>query len=48
MVTGLVDDAVAHGARVIHGGRSVESEGGYYYEPTILADVEPHHADHAG
>jgi acyl-CoA reductase-like NAD-dependent aldehyde dehydrogenase len=40
MVTGLVDDAVAHGARVIHGGRSVESEGGYYYEPTILADVE--------
>jgi acyl-CoA reductase-like NAD-dependent aldehyde dehydrogenase len=40
LVTGLVDDAVARGARIVHGGRPVESDGGYYYEPTVLADVD--------
>jgi succinate-semialdehyde dehydrogenase/glutarate-semialdehyde dehydrogenase len=34
----LVNDAVAHGARVAAGGRRIPGPG-YFYEPTILADV---------
>jgi lactaldehyde dehydrogenase/glycolaldehyde dehydrogenase len=34
----LVRTAVASGASVITGGRRAESGGGYYYEPTVLAD----------
>lgn len=37
-VASLVEDAVAGGARVLTGGRVVEREG-YFYEPTVLADV---------
>ncbi|MCE4554993.1 NAD-dependent succinate-semialdehyde dehydrogenase [Pelomonas cellulosilytica] len=36
----LVADAVAHGARVLAGGRR-HSLGGSFYEPTLLADVSP-------
>lgn len=39
----LTRDAVAKGARLVSGGRQVEREG-YYFEPTVLADV-PEHAD---
>jgi lactaldehyde dehydrogenase/glycolaldehyde dehydrogenase len=34
----LVRAAVASGASVITGGRRAERAGGYYYEPTVLAD----------
>ena len=34
----LVDDAVAHGARVVSGGRALEGDG-YFYSPTILDQV---------
>jgi succinate-semialdehyde dehydrogenase/glutarate-semialdehyde dehydrogenase len=37
-VAELVDDATARGARVLLGGNSV-GERGYFYEPTVLADV---------
>jgi succinate-semialdehyde dehydrogenase/glutarate-semialdehyde dehydrogenase len=37
-VESLVDDARARGARVVHGGRRVAGPG-YFYEPTVLADV---------
>lgn len=39
-VKGQVDDAVAKGAKVVHGGVPVEGTGGYYFRPTILADVD--------
>jgi succinate-semialdehyde dehydrogenase/glutarate-semialdehyde dehydrogenase len=37
-VTGLVEDAVGRGARAIVGGHSVDGAG-YFFEPTVLADV---------
>lgn len=37
-VSTLVDDAVAHGARVVSGGHAIEGEG-YFYAPTILDNV---------
>ncbi|TXL61317.1 NAD-dependent succinate-semialdehyde dehydrogenase [Aeromicrobium terrae] len=37
-IAGLVDDAVAHGARVVTGGRRLDG-GGFYYAPTVVADV---------
>lgn len=37
-VAGLVDDARRHGARVLSGGRARQGNG-YFYEPTVLADV---------
>jgi succinate-semialdehyde dehydrogenase/glutarate-semialdehyde dehydrogenase len=36
----LVDDAVARGARVLVGGEPVDGPG-YFYRPTVLADVPP-------
>ena len=36
----LVADAVSHGASVLCGGRSVDGPG-WYYEPTVVADVTP-------
>ena len=42
-VTALVDDAVAKGARVMTGGARLEGPG-YFYQPTVLADV-PREAD---
>ncbi|MES0133584.1 NADP-dependent succinate-semialdehyde dehydrogenase [Mesorhizobium sp. M0016] len=35
-----VSDAVAKGARIVHGGRR-HGLGGTFYEPTVLADVTP-------
>ncbi|NMM28939.1 MAG: NAD-dependent succinate-semialdehyde dehydrogenase [Glaciimonas sp.] len=35
----LVDDAVAHGARLVTGGK-IPSGKGYFYPPTVLADVK--------
>jgi len=37
-VAALVDDAVAHGARTLVGGRAPQ-RAGWFYEPTVLADV---------
>jgi succinate-semialdehyde dehydrogenase/glutarate-semialdehyde dehydrogenase len=37
-VESLVDDARARGARVVLGGRRIAAPG-YFYEPTVLADV---------
>ncbi len=37
-VSGLVDSACKEGATVVTGGRRGESETGYYYEATVLAD----------
>ena len=39
-VAGLVAAAVGRGARVVTGGRAPDA-GGYFFEPTVLADVEP-------
>ncbi|MCC7176455.1 MAG: aldehyde dehydrogenase [Bryobacterales bacterium] len=38
-VSGLVERAAAAGAVVVTGGRRAPLEGGYYYEPTVLAGV---------
>jgi lactaldehyde dehydrogenase / glycolaldehyde dehydrogenase len=37
-VDALVRGAVAAGASVVTGGKRYDREGGYYYEPTVLAD----------
>ncbi len=37
-VAALVDDALAHGARALTGGRAPE-RAGWFYEPTVLVDV---------
>jgi len=39
-VAKLVDDAVANGGKVLTGGKSPEGRG-YFYEPTVIADVGP-------
>ncbi|MFD7158079.1 aldehyde dehydrogenase family protein [Kribbella sp. NPDC059898] len=39
-VTRHVDDAVAKGATVLAGGKARPDLGPYFYEPTILADVD--------
>ncbi|MGM7700833.1 NAD-dependent succinate-semialdehyde dehydrogenase [Pseudalkalibacillus sp. Hm43] len=37
-----VDNAVKQGAKCVHGGKGQEAENGtYFYEPTVLIDVEP-------
>ena len=41
-VTALVDDAVSEGARPVLGGAPLEDRPGYFYPPTVLADVPPH------
>ncbi|HVW53874.1 MAG TPA: NAD-dependent succinate-semialdehyde dehydrogenase [Trinickia sp.] len=35
-----VSDALAHGARLLHGGRR-HALGGFFFEPTVLADATP-------
>ena len=39
-VAGLVRTALGGGARLVTGGRAPDA-GGYFYEPTVLVDVEP-------
>ena len=39
-VAELVDDATSAGARVLAGGSAIEGDG-YFFEPTVLADVPP-------
>ncbi|MBU0826168.1 MAG: NAD-dependent succinate-semialdehyde dehydrogenase [Alphaproteobacteria bacterium] len=34
----LIDDALRHGARALHGGKRVDGKG-YFHQPTVLADV---------
>lgn len=40
VVTDHVADAVAKGARVVAGGRRRDDLGGYFFEPTVLVDVD--------
>jgi acyl-CoA reductase-like NAD-dependent aldehyde dehydrogenase len=40
-VAAQVDAAVAAGARALTGGRRKSDLAGYYYEPTVLIDVQP-------
>lgn len=40
-VQAQVDDAVAQGATVLAGGRARPDLGGYFFEPTVLANVQP-------
>lgn len=37
-----IEDGVAEGARVLVGGKAIEGRAGYYVEPTVLVDVDPH------
>lgn len=39
-VRSLVDDGVAQGARVVTGGRQLADAPGFFYEPTVLVDVD--------
>lgn len=39
-IDALVKDAVERGARLVTGGHSIEGDG-YFYAPTILADIPP-------
>ena len=41
-IQSMVEDAVAHGARLLRGGRIEKRGNGQFFEPTILADVKPH------
>src|SRR5690606_40854019 len=38
-VSALVDRAKAAGARVITGGEKIDLGGGFYFQPTVLADL---------
>lgn len=40
-VAGFVDRAIAAGANVAAGGKTIEQNGGYFYAPTILSNVTP-------
>jgi acyl-CoA reductase-like NAD-dependent aldehyde dehydrogenase len=40
-VAAQVDQALAHGARALTGGRRNPNLAGLYYEPTVLVDVNP-------
>lgn len=35
-----IDVAQKEGGRLVHGGKAVERDGGYFIEPTIIADVK--------
>ncbi|MFG6277587.1 aldehyde dehydrogenase family protein [Microbacterium sp. 5K110] len=40
-VASMVERARATGARVVTGGHAVERDGGFFYAPTVLADLDP-------
>ncbi|CAH0235772.1 aldehyde dehydrogenase [Microbacterium sp. Bi128] len=40
-VASMVERARATGARVVTGGHTVERDGGFFYAPTVLADLDP-------
>lgn len=40
-VSGLVDDAINKGAKVIKGGKKLTELGKYFYAPTILTNIKP-------
>jgi len=39
-VSGFIDDAVSHGAKVITGGHQLPELGPYFYAPTIITEVK--------
>jgi succinate-semialdehyde dehydrogenase / glutarate-semialdehyde dehydrogenase len=41
-VAGLVEEAVGEGAQPVIGGAPLDDRPGYFYPPTVLADVPPH------
>lgn len=38
-VSGIVSGAIARGAKVVTGGQPVDLNGGFYFQPTVLADL---------
>lgn len=40
-VASMVERARSAGARVVTGGHTVDRDGGFFYAPTVLADLEP-------
>jgi len=38
-VSGMVEAARAAGARIVAGGRKLDIDGGYFYAPTVIADI---------
>ena len=38
-VSGMVESAIARGAKVVAGGKALELNGGYFYHATVLADL---------
>ena len=43
IVQSYVEAALAEGAKLECGGKTIEDQGGYFYEPTILSNVKPEH-----
>jgi acyl-CoA reductase-like NAD-dependent aldehyde dehydrogenase len=39
-VSGMVEAARAAGARIVAGGKKLDINGGYFYAPTVIADVD--------
>ncbi|MEY2396935.1 MAG: aldehyde dehydrogenase [Actinomycetota bacterium] len=39
-VDGMVQEALKAGAKAVTGGNKIEGSGGYFFEPTVLADVD--------
>lgn len=40
-VASQIEDAVSHGGKVLTGGKKIDMEGGYFFEPTIIGDATP-------
>ena len=43
IVQSYVEAALTEGAKLECGGKTIEDQGGYFYEPTILSNVKPEH-----
>ena len=43
IVQSYVEAALTEGAKLECGGKTIEDQGGYFYEPTVLSNVKPEH-----
>jgi acyl-CoA reductase-like NAD-dependent aldehyde dehydrogenase len=43
-VRGYVERGTAEGARLVSGGRALDDRAGWFFEPTLFADVDPRSA----
>jgi aldehyde dehydrogenase (NAD+) len=41
-ITAMIERATADGARLVTGGQRIAGSSGYFVEPTVFADVDPH------